>query len=122
MDWSATILKIAGATPAPNRPLDGIDLLPILRGERPDEPRILFWRRVDPRGIKTHRAIRDGDWKYIEEINGRRFLYDLADDVAESRNHAALRPELVATLRHKLDRWESDVDPPLYPQSAKQID
>ena len=122
MDWSATILKLAGATPAPHRPLDGIDLLPILKGDRGDEPRLLFWRRVDPRGIKTHRAVRDGDWKYIEETDGKRFLYDLPADLAEARNLAQSKPELVASMRRKMDRWEAEVDPPLYPQSPKQVD
>ena len=48
MDWSATILKLAGAKPPKNRALDGKDLLPILTGDKRGVKRTLFWRRVVP--------------------------------------------------------------------------
>ncbi len=122
MDWTATILSLAGATLRKDRPLDGIDLMPILKGSGGDEPRLLFWRRVDARGIKTHRAVRDGDWKYIDMVGGVTSLYDLATDVGERRNLAEQKPEIVKALRRKVDEWESKVDPPLYPQSPRQVE
>ena len=35
MDFTATILSAAGITLPSQPPLDGIDLLPVLKGERP---------------------------------------------------------------------------------------
>jgi arylsulfatase A-like enzyme len=121
MDWSATFLGLAGAKSRDDRPLDGIDLMPILKGTGPDVPRRLFWRRVDARGVKTHRAARDGQWKYIDTTDGTTFLYDLSADIAESNNLAEQNPELVQRLRGEVDAWEASVDPPLYSQSAKQV-
>jgi arylsulfatase A-like enzyme len=119
MDWSATILNLAGAKPPPDRPLDGRDLLPILAGEKRGMKRTLFWRRVGPNWVKTHRAVRDGNWKLIEERNGKRQLYNLAEDLGEMNNLADEETSKVAKMSKLLDKWESQVDPPLYPVSLK---
>ena len=41
MDWTATILSIAGAKPDKNFPLDGIDLMPVLTGKQHEVQRTL---------------------------------------------------------------------------------
>jgi len=121
MDWSATLLQLAGAKPPRDRPLDGIDLLPLLTGQTPPVERTLFWRRVDQREIKTHRAVRSGNWKYIDEPGGARYLYDLARDIGESRDLAAEQPARVEELKTKLDTWETSIAPSLYSQSGRQV-
>ncbi len=50
MDWTATILAAAGVKPDPNYPLDGIDLLPIIRSASPRLPR----PRVSPSPLLAH--------------------------------------------------------------------
>jgi arylsulfatase A-like enzyme len=122
MDWSATILRLAGAKPPKDRPLDGMDLLPILAGDQRAKKRTLFWRRVGPNFVETHRAVRDGNWKFIDEPNGRQYLYNLAKDIGETSNFSTNTPARVARMKKLLDKWESEVDPPLYPVSAKAED
>ena len=119
MDWSATILNLAGAKPPKDRPLDGKDLLPILAGEKRGQKRALFWRRVGPNWVATHRAVRDGNWKLIDEPKGRQQLYNLAEDIGEKNNLAEVEKSKAARLKRLLDKWESQVDPPLYPVSLK---
>jgi arylsulfatase A-like enzyme len=106
MDLTATILAATGTTPA--RPLDGIDLLPILRGDAPPEERALFWRKgCDLPWLQ--KAARLGDWKYLF-IDGRDKLFDLEGDVAEQHDVSAEHPEIVARLKRALAEWERDVD------------
>jgi arylsulfatase A-like enzyme len=122
MDWGVTAVKLAGAAPPADRPFDGIDLLPILRGDKPAVERTLFWRRSpDPhrRGVEPHRAVRQGDWKYIDQPDGTQYLYDLAHDVGEQHNLAEEYPQRASELKRLLDAWEGDVDPPLYDQRKK---
>jgi arylsulfatase A-like enzyme len=119
MDWSATILNLAGAKPPKDRPLDGKDLLPVLTGEKRGQKRTLFWRRVGPNWVKTHRAVRDGDWKFIDERNDKQQLYNLADDIGEKNNLADQQKSRVAKMKKLLDQWENQVDPPLYKVSLK---
>lgn len=121
MDWSATILKLAGATPPKHRPFDGIDLMPVLTGKIKPQKRTLFWRRVTPRFVTMQRAVRDGDWKLIDEPNGRQALFNLASDIGETNNLATQSSEQVARLRKLLDWWETDVTPPLYPMNVKAV-
>lgn len=115
MDWTATMLRLAGVRPPRERPLDGRDLLPVLSGERRPFQRTLFWRRVGPNGVQTHRAVRDEDWKLIESRDGTVRLYDLPRDIAETDDLAATQPTRVARLRKLLDRWEAEVGPPPKP-------
>lgn len=124
LDWAATVAALPGAEPPADRPFDGIDLMPILRGDRAPVERTLFWRRApDPHrgGVEPHRAVRQGDWKYIDQPEGTQYLYRLPDDIGEQHNLAADEPDRVAAMERLLDRWEADVDPPLYDQRTRAL-
>jgi N-acetylgalactosamine-6-sulfatase len=121
MDWAATIAKLAGAKPPRNRQLEGIDLMPTISNNGKNVSRTLFWRNVNFSFEKMFRALRDKNWKYIESYkNGESFLYNLEDDISEEKNLASENPKLVQKLRAKLDKWEEDVDPPIYPAEPSQ--
>jgi arylsulfatase A-like enzyme len=119
MDWSATILNLAGVKPPKDRVPDGKDILPMLTGAKRGQKRTLFWRRVGPNWKPTHRAVRDGNWKFIEGPNGHEALYHLPEDIGEQKNLASEQPAKVARMKKLLDRWERQVDPPLYRVSLK---
>ena len=124
VDWAATMVALAGGSAPPNRPFDGIDVMPILAGKASARERTVFWRRsLDPyrKNVQPHRAVRQGEWKYIDEPSGRRFLYNLSDDVGERVNLAPSKPEKAGAMARLLDRWEADVDPPLYDQRPKRL-
>jgi arylsulfatase A len=65
-DWFTTLLAVADMQPPADRTIDGINLLPVLRGETGDicERRFWQWNRYTP--VKEcNAAIRDGDWKLV---------------------------------------------------------
>jgi arylsulfatase A-like enzyme len=109
MDLTASILAATG-TKAPEgyRP-DGIDILPMLRGERPLLERQLFWRIARP--ARQQRAVRSGAWKLMVD-GGQYLLFDLDQDPGERNDLAARRPNLVVRLKQLLADWEKDVDQP----------
>lgn len=86
---------------------DGIDILPILRGEAPLLERHLFWRIARPN--RQQRAVRSGRWKLLVDA-GQFLLFDLGDDPGERIDLAARHPELVVMLKRLLAEWERDVD------------
>ena len=45
MDMTATILAVTGTEPPDGRLLDGINILPIIKGEKPIQERTFFWRQ-----------------------------------------------------------------------------
>ena len=55
-------------------------------------------------------AIRSGDYKLIEFFNDMNVeLYDLADDIGEQRDLAAVIPQKAAELRSRLHAWRGEV-------------
>jgi arylsulfatase A-like enzyme len=106
-DITASILA-ATRTPLPEgyHP-DGIDLLPILRGDSPAVERRLFWRVNRPN--RQQRAVRSGRWKLLVDA-GQYLLFDLAADPGERADLAARHPDIVLTLKGALADWERDVD------------
>ncbi len=106
MDLTASILAATGThAPQGYRP-DGIDILPILRGDAPLLERHLFWRIA--RAQRQQRAVRSGRWKLLVDA-GQYLLFDLGDDPGERSDLAARHPELVVMFKRLLAEWERDV-------------
>ena len=120
LDIAATILKVAGAS-APKdaakaaATLDGVNLLPHLKGEVTEPPHdALFWR------FWKQAAVRAGDWKLIHLGDGTDFLFDLSQPEPETKNLASSHPEKVTELRAKLDTWTQQLRPPGLPKNGIQ--
>ena len=103
MDWTATILAAAGARAHPDYPLDGQDLLPVLRGRRPVFERTLFWRN------SVQGAARDGRWKYLKADEKTEHLFDLLTDEREQADSRSAHKEIFDRLRADYLRWESQM-------------
>src|SRR5262245_4002851 len=107
MDLTTTIMAAAGAGATPGHRPEGIDLLPILRGDSALADRQLFWRIAQPN--RQQRAVRAGQWKLLVD-GGQFLLFDLRADPGEKHDLTARRPELVVKLKTLLEAWEKDVD------------
>jgi arylsulfatase A len=91
------------------RVFDGRDPFKALAGEAPSPHEALPW--VWNQGRKEQwRAIRDGNLKLVRRADDQPWeLYDLERDVAESRDLAKERPELVTRLVAKFHQWQDTV-------------
>lgn len=105
MDWTATILALAGAKPDPALPLDGENLLAVCTGNKKVYDRTLYWRMSQ---VKNEKAIRDGKWKYLLTEQGES-LFDLSTDPSEKNNLKEKRPEIFVKLKSKYAEWEKTV-------------
>jgi len=106
-DLTASILS-ATRTPLPaGYHPDGIDLLPLLRGDSPVVERRLFWRINRP--VRQQQAVRSGRWKLLVD-GGQYLLFDLDDDPGERTDLAARHPDIVVALNDALANWQKDVD------------
>lgn len=119
LDVLPTALAAAGVKTDPDWKLDGVDLLPFLRGESKGVPHdTLLWR------FGTQMAIRHGDMKLVrydstaDGQQGRRVtdarLYNLATDVGESKDLAADQPEKLKELQATWDKWNAELVSPLW--------
>jgi hypothetical protein len=94
-------------TPAP-KPLDGINLLPLLVSDAKPTERTFFWR-ID-RSNRKQRAIRQGPWKYINDGNTMDLLFNLQEDIGERTDLGYQHPEILEDLKSKLKAWEAEMD------------
>ena len=65
-DWLPTLLAAAGLEAGAEPPLDGWNILPVLRGEpgKVNTRRFWQWNRYTPL-VTCNAAMRDGDWKLV---------------------------------------------------------
>ncbi len=133
-DFYPTILDMAGLPARPGQALDGVSLVPALRGG-PLKRDALFWHfpHYSNHGMQSPGgAIRVGDYKLLEYFeNGSVQLFNLAEDIGERHDLAASNPGKVNELLRRLKAWRDKVgarmmrpnpdhDPALYPWAARQ--
>ncbi len=110
MDFYPTLLELAGLPLKPDQHVDGVSLVPVLKGGKiPD--RDLFWHypHYGNQGGEPSSIIRSKAWKLIYyHEDGRNELYNLTVDIGEQHDLATEQPEKVADLRKRLDAWLAD--------------
>jgi arylsulfatase A-like enzyme len=113
-DLHATLLALAGATVEPDRPLDGVDVWPVIAERRQTPRKDLLLGVEDFRG-----AIRAGEWKLIAHaaLPAKIELFDVANDPEEADNQAATYPDRVKDLLGRLNAYAYDMAPSLYLES-----
>ena len=107
-DFYPTILEMAGIGLKPAQHLDGLSLVPLLKGGQTLDRRALFWHypHYSNQGGFPGGAVRMGDWKLIERYeDGRLHLYHLKQDPGERQDLAASEPERVDAMRSRLHDW-----------------
>lgn len=97
-----------------DRTLDGVDLLPYIRGEVPGPViphHTLFWR------AGHHQSVQHDGWKLIvgEQLQGNKtWLFRLSEDPTEQQNLAASQPAQVALLRGLLQAHNAEQEKPMW--------
>jgi len=112
-DFYPTILDMAGLPLKKNQHLDGVSLVPLLKGATGIERDALYWHypHYSNQGGFPGGAIRMGDFKLVERYeDGRVHLYDLQNDIGERQDLADKYPEKVEQMRSKLHAWYKKVD------------
>jgi len=111
MDWTATILAATGSKADPRYPLDGLDLLPMIRASQSATaytqhpiPRTFFWRN------SNQDAALKSPWKYLND-GSHEYLFNLSIDQREQANFRDQNPTMFNQLRSEFKTWESTVLP-----------
>jgi arylsulfatase A-like enzyme len=123
VDWYPTLLRLAGASLDQELAPDGLDVWPVLtQGVKSPHDAILLVGSSSSRA-----AVRMGDWKLLlnasqqnaeetaagpEDATAKVELYNLAEDISESKDLAASQPERVSQMRTRLNALLKDAVPP----------
>lgn len=139
VDLLPTVCAIAGINAPADRTLDGTDLTPLWTDQplRRDIP--LYWQ-YNWASSQPRVALRDGDWKLLATLDplpttrtditaeGNRILklatltgfelYNLKDDIGETRDLASSEPEKLAELSAKLRHMYAEIqrETPVWPE------
>ena len=126
MDLYATALALGGASIPQDRVMDGVDLLPVLKGEKEQIREEVFFYL----GAQLF-AVRKGAWKlhfktltpYVGEqplTHDPPLLFNLDRDPSEKNNLAGNHPEIIETLKAAAEGHRATVVP--VPSLLEDID
>jgi arylsulfatase A-like enzyme len=110
-DWIPTLLDAAGVPVPESLVFDGVSIMPALRGEEMARGPV-FWHypHYGNQGGFPSGAVRDGDWKLIENYeDGTHLLFNLRDDVGEQVDLAMREPDRVRQMAALLSTWREEV-------------
>ncbi len=111
-DFYPTILQLAGLPLDPKQHVDGLSLLPLLKGEANLERNALFWHYPHYHGSTwtPGTAIRSGGWKLIEFFEEDKIeLYNLNEDIGERNDLALDYPGKAQELKKLLHNWQKEI-------------
>jgi len=122
-DLYPTILDLANVTLSPDHVVDGKSLVPLFQGGDTLD-RAIYWHFPVYLGRTTpSAAIREGDYKLIESFeDGRLELFNLKEDLSESRNLAGGLPEKAKLLQTSLRAWQESIGAPVPSEPNPQYD
>ncbi|WP_231756595.1 sulfatase [Lignipirellula cremea] len=128
-DLYPTFCAMTGAPLPDDQPLDGVSLVPLLRGEKsPAEGRPLYWHfpaylqsysvtneQRDPLfRARPCSVVRQGDWKLIQYFeDGDLELFNLREDLGESTSLAKTEPEQTQRMLQQLQQWQQALHAPI---------
>ena len=115
-DLLPTVYDILGTKPRDDRPMDGTSILPFLHGTEQSRNKTISWAFAIPGG--------DFDGHYNVTIAGDRYklmavygkgevqhheLYDLVEDLGETKDIAQDYPDITTQLLAQAEQWRSSV-------------
>jgi arylsulfatase A-like enzyme len=114
LDVLPTIVSAAGGKIEPSAKLDGVDLVPYVLGANKNRPHQTLYWRYGPQW-----AVRDGDFKLVVSRggSGQPELYNLAEDIGESKNLASAQPAKVKQLQALWTKWSAEQAEPSAPDT-----
>jgi len=111
-DFYPTFVELAGGGLPENQVIDGRSLLPLIRNPAARLGReAIHFHHPHYHHSRPASAIRMGRWKLIEflDFQGEVELYDLQNDIGESKNLIHERKGVTAMLKTKLRDWRLEV-------------
>jgi len=112
LDIFATAAALAKAPLNPERPLDGVNLIPFLTGEDREPPhQTIYLRKYDQQWY----AVRHGDYKLvIPKEDGTPELYHLTEDIGEVTDLFAAAPEKAEEIEKLRQAWVEELMEPRF--------
>ena len=112
-DFYPTMLDIAGLPARESQHPDGVSLVPLLKGAKSLDREAIYWHypHYSNQGDSPGGVIRSGDYKLVEHYEDNSVqLYNLRNDIGETRDLAQEMPAKAQALGSKLANWRKSVN------------
>ncbi|MEE2995354.1 MAG: sulfatase [Gemmatimonadota bacterium] len=112
-DFYPTMLEAAGTDGNPDHQVDGVSIMPLLKGVGVLKREAIFWHypHYGNQGGTPVASVRKGDYKLINFFEDDRLeLYNLREDPGETRNLNEGMPDLARELKGLLSAWQKKVE------------
>lgn len=110
VDFYPTFMELAGGPSLQHQDLDGQSFVSQLETKPADPERAIFWHYPVYHHDVPASAIRKGDWKLIEYLVDEKVeLFNLKEDIGESRDLSQQKPEKTRELLALLSEWRASV-------------
>ena len=121
LDIMATIVAQNEIPIAPERPLDGVDLIPFLTGKKDGEPHdYLFWRKWEQDAM----AVRKGHLKLVSNWNQKGespYLFDVVSDISENKQLTGDNQQDLDDLMSNWNDWNAQLKDRVFPTLGADV-
>ena len=107
IDMFPTLVEIASGKKYVNHKIQGVSLLPILKGKTIEKRNLYFLRSYEDQ----YAAVIYDDWKLIKYHSGKFQLFNVAKDISEKNNLIGKGLEIEAKLKEDIANWEKESIP-----------
>jgi len=102
LELMPTLANLAGVDTPEGVTLDGFDMMPVLKGEKPSPRKTLFSQRLKG----NHKGARVGKWKWVRGTG----LFNLEEDPGEQNELSDEHPEKLEMLKRRFREWKREMD------------
>jgi len=107
IDIYPTLVEITSGKKCEDKQIQGVSLLPILKGNNIEPRNLYFFRSYEDQ----YAAVISGDWKLIKYHSGKFQLYNLKEDISEIKNLIGTGLAIENRLKTDIASWEKEAVP-----------
>ncbi|MEP0212085.1 MAG: sulfatase [Cellulophaga sp.] len=107
IDIYPTLIEIASGKKCEDNQINGVSLLPVLKGETLEKRNLYFFRSYEDQ----YAAVMAGDFKLIKYHSGTYHLFNVAKDISEQDDLIGKGLQIEEELKNDLANWEKEAVP-----------
>lgn len=107
IDLFPTLEEIASGKKPKTKNIQGVSLMPILKGKNIKDRDLFFFRSYEDQ----YTAIINGDWKMVKYHSGRHDLFNIVKDQSEFHNLVDVEVDMAEKMKERLEKWEKEAVP-----------
>ena len=107
IDIYPTLVEIASGKKYENKDIQGVSLMPILRGETIKKRNLYFFRSYEDQ----YAAVISDDWKLVKYHSGKFQLFNVTKDISEQNNLIGKGLDIENILKKDIANWEVEAVP-----------